>query len=151
MMKGPIHIHEPFRSTTEVIEGSAAVAMDKMVPLTIRRSGVPIKVLRGGKYTQEFDVYGVFGNTSPTSTVTEFEALLLISSKQFVIWSDTKMAPLLGNFGFVNFEAVAGDILTYNGTGSIQRFRYMVRDPQSCGLTTDIAYRVKLLSREDLS
>lgn len=125
--------------------------MDQMIPLTIRRSGVPIRVNRGSKYTQEFDVYGVYGNTSPTSEIEEFDALLLISSKQFVIWSNQKMAPLLGNYGFVNFEAKPGDILTYNGEGTIQRFRYMVREPESCGLTTDIAYRVKLLSREDLS
>lgn len=150
-MNRPLHIHEPFRSTTEVIENSASVAMDHMIPLSIRRSGVPIKVNRGSKFTAEYDVYGVFGNTSPTKEVKEFTARLLISSKQFVIWSDTKMAPMMGNFGFVDFEALPGDILTYNGESNIQRFRYMVAQPQSCGLTTDIAYRVKLLSREDLS
>ena len=125
--------------------------MDKMIPLSIRRSGVPILVNRGSKFTSEFDVYGVFGSTSPTNEILTFEAMLLISSRQFVIWSETKLAPMVGNYGFVNFEALPGDILSYHGGGSIRRFRYMVASPQSCGLTNDIAFRVKLLSREDLS
>lgn len=145
-----IHVHEPFKTTTEVIENSASVAMDRIIPMSIRRSGVPVLVHRGSKFTQEYDVYGVFGNTSPTDEVEEFEGMLLISSRQFVIWSETKMAPMMGNYGFVNFEPLPGDILTYNGPSKTQRFRYQVAEPESCGLSEDIAYRVKLLSREDL-
>lgn len=145
-----IHSPHPTKSTTETIERLAKVTMNTRVPLEIRRSGVPITVHRGSKYTQEYEVYGTFANTSPTNKVEKFSAKLLISSKQWIIWSEDKMAPLIGPYGFVDYHAIPGDILTYAGDDFRQRFRYMVREPESCGLTEDIAFRVKLLSREDL-
>jgi hypothetical protein len=142
---------EPFVSTTEVIENSASARMASLIPLTIRRSGVSVLVSRGSKYTDEYDLYGVHSNVSPYSEIQEFTALLLISDRKFITWSETSLQPVLGKYGFVNYEALPGDILTYNGQAGIQRFRYMVREPESCGLTRDIAFRVKLLARGDLN
>lgn len=150
MIHNPDHIFDSYKSTTEVIENSASVAMDLIIPLSIRRSGIEVKVSRGGEFTQEYDIYGTYGHTSPHATKVEFLAKLLIPGRQFIVWNESKMTPLLGKFGFVDYEAFPGDILTYEGPSFIQRFRYIVREPESCGLSTDIAFRVKLLAAEDL-
>jgi hypothetical protein len=138
-----------FKSPTEVIEHSATTALGVMIPLTIARSGVQVMIKRGGQHPSEYDIYGPASNTSPTQNFEEFLARLLVSSHTFITWSATKLNPLVGNYGFVDYAALPGDVLTHEDHQGIMRFRYMIIEAQSCGLTIDIAYRVKLLSRQD--